>query len=185
MAGSFKWEVSTLQVEVSALETQFTHFTGPVHIASGSAALAYAIILGRRRGPKGEILAKVPSYRPHNVSMVIIGIVFLWFGWFGFNGGSALNMSMRSIYAANNTNLAAASGLLSWVLLDYIYIGKWSAVGAASGALAGLVGNTSIPRSERPNSNHQLSPLPVDIFQFTSLFLSVWSRAFFATTPLN
>jgi ammonium transporter, Amt family len=117
--------------------------SGPVHIASGSAALAYAIILGRRRGPDGKILPKVPSYRPHNVSMVIIGIVFLWFGWFGFNGGSALNMSMRSIYAANNTNIAAACGLLSWVLLDYVYLGKWSAVGAASGALAGLVGKTA------------------------------------------
>lgn len=127
-------------MEVSILEISLSHFSGPVHIASGSAALAYAINLGRRRGPNGEILAKVPSYRPHNVSLVIIGIVFLWFGWFGFNGGSALNMSVRSVYAANNTNLAAACGLLSWVLLDYIYLGKWSAVGAASGALAGLVG---------------------------------------------
>ena len=115
---------------------------GPVHIASGSAALAYAIILGRRRDHKGQICSKVPSYRPHNVSMVIIGIVFLWFGWFGFNGGSALNMSLRSVYAANNTNLAAACGLLSWVLMDFAFLGKWSAVGAASGALAGLVAIT-------------------------------------------
>ena len=58
-------------------------------------------------------------------------------------------MSMRSIYAANNTNLAAASGLLSWVFLDYIYLGKWSAVGAASGALAGLVGNSPQMYSEK------------------------------------
>jgi ammonium transporter, Amt family len=145
---SFLWVLTSL-VEVTHVENYFSHFTGPVHIASGSAALAYAIILGRRRGPNGQILAKVPSYRPHNVTMVIIGIVFLWFGWFGFNGGSALNMSMRSIYAANNTNLAAASGLLSWVFLDYIYLGKWSAVGAASGALAGLVGNSPQMYSER------------------------------------
>jgi len=74
--------------------------------------------------------------------MVIIGIVFLWFGWFGFNGGSALNMSLRSVYAANNTNLAAASGLLAWVCMDFYFLGKWSAVGAASGALAGLVAIT-------------------------------------------
>jgi ammonium transporter, Amt family len=111
-----------------------------VHIASGSAALAYAIILGRRRDKNGQVMAKVHSYRPHNVTMVIIGIVFLWFGWFGFNGGSALNMSLRSVYAANNTNIAASCGLLSWVFVDYFYLGKWSAVGAASGALAGLVG---------------------------------------------
>jgi len=72
--------------------------------------------------------------------MVILGIVFLWFGWFGFNGGSALNCSLRSTYAANNTNLAAASGLATWVVMDFYFLGKWSAVAAASGALAGLVG---------------------------------------------
>lgn len=69
----------------------------------------------------------------------------LWFGWFGFNGGSALNSSLRSVYAACNTNFAAASGLFTWVLIDYIYLGKWSAVGAASGALAGLVGMNHSP----------------------------------------
>jgi ammonium transporter, Amt family len=111
-----------------------------VHISSGAAALAYSIILGRRRRANGQIAPKVPSYRPHNVSMVVLGIVMLWFGWFGFNGGSALNSSLRSVYAATNTNFAAASGLFTWVLIDYIYLGKWSAVGAASGALAGLVG---------------------------------------------
>lgn len=73
--------------------------------------------------------------------MVILGIVMLWFGWFGFNGGSALNSSLRSTYAATNTNFAAASGLVTWVLLDFYFLRKWSAVGAASGALAGLVGN--------------------------------------------
>ena len=169
-------------VEVSVLNIQFANRPGPVHIASGSAALAYAMILGRRRGPDGKLLPKVPSYRPHNVSMVIIGIVFLWFGWFGFNGGSALNMGMRSIYAANNTNLAAASGLLSWVILDYIYLGKWSAVGAASGALAGLVGKFAFKDG---NAEMKQSHLLADTSQFTSPFpLALWP-AFCATMLLN
>ena len=114
---------------------------GPVHMASGAASLAYSMILGRRRDHTGQISPKVPSYRPHNVSMVIIGITFLWFGWFGFNGGSALNSTLRSAYAATNTNLAAASGLVTWVVMDWFFMKKWSAIAAASGALAGLVGN--------------------------------------------
>lgn len=169
-------------VEVSVSTIHFAKPSGPVHIASGSAALAYAIILGRRRGPDGKILPKVPSYRPHNVSMVIIGIVFLWFGWFGFNGGSALNMSMRSIYAANNTNLAAACGLLSWVILDFIYLGKWSAVGAASGALAGLVGKFP---SKDGNTEMKRLHRPADTSQFTSPFPLALSPGFCATMLLN
>jgi ammonium transporter, Amt family len=118
---------------------------GPVHIASGAGALAYTIILGRRRKPNGEIDEKVPVYRPHNTAMVVTGIVFLWFGWFGFNGGSSLNMTIRSVYAANNTNLAAASGTVTWVVMDYFFMGNWSAISAASGALAGLVGTSPHP----------------------------------------
>jgi len=114
---------------------------GPVHISSGAAALAYSFIIGRRRDRSGQISPKVPMYRPHDVTMVVLGIVMLWFGWFGFNGGSSLNSSLRSTYAATNTNIAASCGLLTWVLIDYYYTRKWSAVAAASGALAGLVGN--------------------------------------------
>lgn len=142
MAGSTFWAVLTSLEEVSNLFYSLLTVLGPVHISSGAAALAYSVILGRRRKANGQIPPKVPSYRPHNVSMVVLGIVMLWFGWFGFNGGSALNSSLRSVYAATNTNFAAASGLFTWVLIDYIYLGKWSAVGAASGALAGLVGIT-------------------------------------------
>jgi ammonium transporter, Amt family len=74
--------------------------------------------------------------------MVVLGIVMLWFGWFGFNGGSALNSSLRSTAAATNTNFAAASGAVTWVVMDYFFTRKWSAVAWASGALAGLVGIT-------------------------------------------
>lgn len=116
---------------------------GPVHISSGAAALAYSFMIGRRRDRNGQISPKVPMYRPHDVTMVVLGIVMLWFGWFGFNGGSSLNSSLRSTYAATNTNIAASCGLLTWVLVDYFYTRKWSAVAAASGALAGLVGSTS------------------------------------------
>jgi Amt family ammonium transporter len=87
---------------------------GPVHISSGAAALAYSFIIGRRRDRSGQISPKVPMYRPHDVTVVVLGIVMLWFGWFGFNGGSSLNSSLRSTYAATNTNISAASrGLLT------------------------------------------------------------------------
>ena len=111
---------------------------GPVHIASGWSALAYAFVLGKRQH-KGE---KVHG-KPHNTTLVFLGTVLIWFGWFGFNGGSALNGSIRSMFAAFNTNTAASFGVLGWVLVDYIRTkGHFSVVGACSGAIAGLVGIT-------------------------------------------
>jgi len=74
----------------------------PVHISSGAAALAYSFIIGRRCDRTGQISRKVSMYHPHDVTMVVLGIVMLWFGWFGFNGGSSLNSSLRSTYAATN-----------------------------------------------------------------------------------
>ena len=76
---------------------------GPVHISSGLGGLAYALVLGRRV----HYDEKPHVYKPHNVSIVFLGTVLIWFGWFGFNGGSALNASMRSMVAAYNTNFAA------------------------------------------------------------------------------
>ncbi|KAF8993626.1 ammonium transporter AmtB-like domain-containing protein [Cyathus striatus] len=110
----------------------------PVHISSGTAALAISIYLGKRRGYGTERLA----YKPHNTTYVILGTVFLWFGWFGFNGGSALSANLRAIQACIVTNLAAATGGLTWMLLDYRIERKWSAVGFCSGAIAGLVAIT-------------------------------------------
>ena len=83
----------------------------PVHISSGTAALAISIYLGKRRGYGTERLA----YKPHNTTYVVLGTIFLWFGWFGFNGGSALSANLRAVQACIVTNLAASVGGLTWM----------------------------------------------------------------------
>ncbi|PIL27399.1 transporter [Ganoderma sinense ZZ0214-1] len=110
----------------------------PVHISSGTAALAISIYLGKRRGYGTERLA----YKPHNTTYVVLGTIFLWFGWFGFNGGSALAANLRATQACIVTNLAASVGGMTWMLWDYRLEKKWSAVGFCSGAIAGLVAIT-------------------------------------------
>ncbi|ERT00625.1 ammonium transporter MEP2 [Sporothrix schenckii 1099-18] len=111
----------------------------PVHISSGAAALAYSLMLGKRTGyDKNQGL----PYRPHNVTHVVLGTVFLWVGWFGFNGGSALGANMRAVMACVVTNLAASVAGITWCLLDYRLEKKWSTVGFCSGAIAGLVAIT-------------------------------------------
>ena len=110
----------------------------PVHIASGTAALAYSYMLGKRSGHGTQEL----NYRPHNVTHIVIGTVFLWVGWFGFNAGSALSANLRAIMAALCTNLAACVGGITWCLVDYRLERKWSTVGFCSGVIAGLVAIT-------------------------------------------
>ncbi|KAJ8123928.1 hypothetical protein ONZ43_g233 [Nemania bipapillata] len=110
----------------------------PVHISSGTAALAYSMMLGKRRGHGTHEL----NYRPHNVTHIVIGTVFLWVGWFGFNAGSALSANMRAVMAAVVTNLAACVGGITWCVLDYRLERKWSTVGFCSGVVAGLVAIT-------------------------------------------
>lgn len=110
----------------------------PVHISSGCAALAYSMMLGKRRGHGTHEL----NYRPHNVTHIVIGTVFLWVGWFGFNAGSALSANMRAVMAAVVTNLAACMGGITWCVLDYRLERKWSTVGFCSGVVAGLVSIT-------------------------------------------
>jgi len=110
----------------------------PVHISSGTAALAISIYLGKRKGYGTERLA----YKPQNTTYVILGTVFLWFGWFGFNGGSALSANLRAVQASIVTNLAASFSGLTWMLWDYRLERKWSAVGFCSGAIVGLVAIT-------------------------------------------
>lgn len=111
----------------------------PVHISSGAAALAYSLMLGKRVGY--DKVHGLP-YRPHNVTHVILGTVFLWVGWFGFNGGSALAANLRAVMACIVTNLAASVGGVTWCLMDYRLERKWSAVGFCSGAIAVSIPST-------------------------------------------
>lgn len=79
---------------------------GPVHISSGTAALAYSLMLGSRSGKRERKL----EFRSHNIPHIVLGTVFLWVGWFGFNAGSALGANMRAVMAAVVTNLSACCG---------------------------------------------------------------------------
>jgi Amt family ammonium transporter len=107
-----------------------------VHINAGIAGLALAIFLGKRRGwPKERM-------RPHNVPFVLLGAGLLWFGWFGFNAGSALGANQLAGYAFVNTNTATAAALLAWIGVEKLRDGKATTLGAASGAVAGLVAIT-------------------------------------------
>jgi Amt family ammonium transporter len=107
-----------------------------VHINSGVAGLVGAIILGKRLG-----FGKEPM-PPHSLTMTMIGASMLWFGWFGFNAGSALEANGTAALAFMNTYLATACAVLSWMTVEWIVKGKPSMLGAASGAVAGLVGIT-------------------------------------------
>ncbi|KAL7624987.1 ammonium transporter Amt1 [Parahypoxylon ruwenzoriense] len=111
----------------------------PVHISSGAAALAFSVMIGKRAGYHKS--AGLP-YRPHNVTHIVLGTVFLWVGWFGFNGGSALAANLRAVMACIVTHLAACVGGITWTLLDYRLEKKWSVVGFCSGAISGLVAIT-------------------------------------------
>jgi ammonium transporter, Amt family len=107
-----------------------------VHISSGTAGLAAAIYLKKRRGFPGSLMI------PHNVPFTFIGAGLLWFGWFGFNAGSALASDGIASLAFINTQIAAGMGMIGWALAEYIRVGKASALGAASGIIAGLVAIT-------------------------------------------
>jgi Amt family ammonium transporter len=107
-----------------------------VHILSGFSALTAAVLLGRRNGLGEE------NMLPHNTTMVMLGAGLLWFGWFGFNAGSALQANGLAAYAFVNTNTAAAAAMLSWLAVEWWMHGKPTALGAASGCVAGLVAIT-------------------------------------------
>ena len=106
-----------------------------VHISSGVSALVVALLIGRRV-TNGEPMT------PHDVPMTVLGAGLLWFGWFGFNAGSALTAGGLAASAFIVTNTAAAAATITWVLASYLHKGKVSVVGAACGAVAGLVAIT-------------------------------------------
>lgn len=104
----------------------------PVHISSGLAAVAYAMVLGKRRDYHENVNT------PHNVSFVFLGLALMWFGWFAFNAGSALAANARSVNSLVATHLSACTAAVVWVLLDYRQTRKWSIIGLCTGAVAGL-----------------------------------------------
>ncbi|WP_304102537.1 ammonium transporter [Methanobrevibacter ruminantium] len=104
-----------------------------VHINSGVTALALALVLGKR---------KIPSLLPHNLGYSVLGAGLLWFGWMGFNGGSALAANGLAASAILVSNVAAATALITWVLIDTVKIGKPTMLGAITGGVAGLVAIT-------------------------------------------
>ncbi len=107
-----------------------------VHMNAGTAGLALCLLTGRRLGwPK-------QAFKPHNVPYVLLGAAMLWFGWFGFNAGSALTAGRLAGYAFVNTNTATAVAMLAWIGVEKLRDGHATTVGAASGAVAGLVAIT-------------------------------------------
>ncbi len=107
-----------------------------VHISSGVSAFVVALLIGRRVGQGHE------GMEPHDVPMTVLGAGLLWFGWFGFNAGSALAATGQAANALFVTNTAAAAATITWVLASYLHRRKVSVVGAAAGAVAGLVAIT-------------------------------------------
>ena len=117
-----------------------------VHVTCGAAALAGVLVLGPRKG-FGRV-----SFMPHNLPMTMLGTGLLWFGWFGFNGGSALAADEVAATAFVSTHLAGMSGMLLWVVMEWITRGKATTLGAASGAISGLATITPAAGFVGPNS---------------------------------
>ena len=103
-----------------------------VHLSAGVSALVLAIHLGKRRGFPSEMFV------PHNLTMTVLGVGLLWFGWFGFNAGSALAANGTAALAFTTSMTAAAAGSCSWMIMEWLIVKKPSALGFASGIVAGL-----------------------------------------------
>ncbi len=144
--GSFAdggWITYGLQETFGAGAIDFAGGTA-VHINAGAAALALALVLGKRVGfAKG-------AHVPHNPPFVLLGAGLLWFGWFGFNAGSELAADGVAALAFMNTIAAPAAALLAWLVVEKIKDGKPTSIGAASGAVAGLVASTPACASLTP-----------------------------------
>ncbi len=119
------------------LDSSTIDFAGgtAVHINAGAAALALALVLGKRVGFSRDL------QKPHNVPLVLIGAAILWFGWFGFNAGAATDDASASLIVVN-TLVCPAAALLGWIVVEHFRSGKATAVGAASGVVTGLVAIT-------------------------------------------
>jgi Amt family ammonium transporter len=107
-----------------------------IHINSGAAALVAALMIGKRQGWGRE------PFHPHNLGMTLLGAGILWFGWFGFNAGSALSAGEIATVAFFATQVASGAAALSWIVMEWLTQGRPTTLGAASGAIAGLVAIT-------------------------------------------
>ena len=132
-----------------------------VHISSGVSALVMALLIGKRVG-----FGKQPMI-PHNVTMTVTGAALLWFGWFGFNAGSAVSSGGLAASAFIATHFASAAATLSWAFVEWMVKGKPSALGAASGAVAGLVAIT-------PASGY-VSPMPAIVIGLVAGAVCFWA----------
>jgi Amt family ammonium transporter len=132
-----------------------------VEICSGASALALALVIGPRRGWPREMMA------PHNLPLTLLGAGLLWFGWIGFNAGSALGAGYLAASAALVTHLSGVGGMIGWLVLEKRLTGKATTLGAASGAVAGLVAIT-------PAAGF-LSPLPALLLGATAGVVSLFA----------
>ena len=133
-----------------------------VHVNAGVAALAVVLVVGKRRGWRREPM------RPHSLPLTMLGTGILWFGWFGFNAGSSLGANALAGQALMNTHLAAAAGMLGWLLAERWKDGHATSLGAASGAVAGLVAITPCA-----GFVGGLSPLLIGAFAGSVCFLAI------------
>ncbi|HQI01073.1 MAG TPA: ammonium transporter [Deltaproteobacteria bacterium] len=117
-----------------------------VHLSCGAAALASTLVVGTRKGYGTD------PFIPHNLPLTLMGTGLLWFGWFGFNGGSALAANSLAGSAFVATHFGGMAGLAAWVIVEWIYRGKPTTLGAASGAVAGLATITPASGFVSPNS---------------------------------
>ena len=132
-----------------------------VEINSGAAALALAIVLGKRDGFRKDPM------RPHNLPLVLLGAGMLWFGWFGFNAGSALSAGHLAATAMINTQIATAAAAMTWIAYEKFRDGKATSLGVASGAIAGAVAIT-------PSCGY-LNPLGALILGLIAGVVSAWA----------
>ena len=130
---AFATNADTPDVGINSLD-----FAGglAIHVNAGFAAIAAVLVFGKRKGYGSQPM------EPHDITMVVLGAAILWVGWFGFNAGSAGGATSQAVYAFTNTAVAAAVAALAWTLASWQFGGKPSVVGAAAGAVAGLVAVT-------------------------------------------
>jgi ammonium transporter, Amt family len=128
------WGGGWLTPDATAMKPGILDFAGGtvVHLNAGAAGLVAAYVIGQRQGYGHE------NFAPYDLSLAVIGTGLLWVGWFGFNGGSALGANSRAVYAIVATHLAASTGALTWMALEWWTRGKPSVLGMISGAVAGL-----------------------------------------------